>query len=104
MASRVDVANAAAHLASAKATIETIQDDRERAGQRANLVVDSARVRRNEMWPGLDALTKARAEIGGFYTRPALPTRSLRRAIQITGAFFGFTLTVVVLCVIWLLN
>jgi hypothetical protein len=104
MASHVDGANADAHLARAKAAIDLIQDDRERAAQSANLVIATAVVRRHELWPGLAALTIARAELGHFYTPPTPPARNPWRSMQKVGAAYGLFLTLTVLSMIWLIR
>jgi hypothetical protein len=68
MAARIDQANSAAHLGLAEAAMTEIQDPGERTAQQAMLTLDKARVSRNEIWPGLDALAAARAELGPFYS------------------------------------
>jgi hypothetical protein len=77
------------HLERARAAVELIQDEAERCAQRANLLIDAARVRGHEMWPGLDALTAARAELGRFYTPSAPPAKNPRRVIRGLGLSLG---------------
>ena len=74
--------DADSHLNLARAAVELIQDERERSVQNANLLLDAARVRRHEMWPGLDALSRARAELGRFYTSSPSPMKKPRNLIR----------------------
>jgi hypothetical protein len=89
MSALVDRADAASHLDRARAAVELIEDEEERSVQRANLIIDAARVRRQDNWPGLDALAGARRELGRFYTPSPPPAKKPRDLIRGLAFWLG---------------
>jgi hypothetical protein len=93
LAARIDRIDSAAHLRLAQAAIAEVTDPGERTAQQAMLILDEARVSRNEIWPGLDALAAARGELGPFYStaRPisARPTFALTASASILALIVG---------------
>jgi hypothetical protein len=89
LAAKIDLDRADEHLARSAAAIAMISDPKERVSQRATLVLDAARVRRHETWPGLDALAAGRAELGSYYTSSQPVTKRPTYAVIFRAALIG---------------